>query len=75
MTNDISDSVLAKLGINADQLNSLYATGPVNDFVGAQVAEEIAQRFGIDASEPLGSQLAERGVLTDEEAEYLDDES
>lgn len=73
-TLSVSDSVLAKLDITADQLNSMYAADPVNGFVGTQVAAEIAERFSIDASEPLGYQLAERGILTDEEAEYLDDD-
>jgi len=70
----VSDSVLAKLDITDDQLNSLYAAGPVNGFVGTDVAAEIAARFNVDASEPLGYQLAERGILTDDEAEYLDDQ-
>lgn len=73
MAQDISTSVCEKLDITTDQLNSLYVTGPVNGFVGTEVAAEIAERFGLEASEPLGSQLAEQGILTDDEAEWLDD--
>jgi hypothetical protein len=73
VTQDIGTSVCEKLNITTDQLNSLYAAGPVDGFIGTQVAAEIAARFGLDASEPLGSQLAEQGVLTDDETAWLDD--
>jgi hypothetical protein len=73
MAQDIGTSICEKLNITIDQLNSMYATGPVNGFIGTQVAAEIAERFNLDASEPLGSQLAEQGVLTDDEAEWFDD--
>lgn len=73
MAQDIGTSVCEKLDITADQLNSMYATGPVNGFVGPQVAAEIAQRFSLDVSEPMGSQLVEQGILNDDEAEWLDD--
>lgn len=73
MAQDIGTSVCEKLDITTDQLNSMYVAGPVNGFVGTQVAAEIAERFSLDASEPLGSQLAEQGVLTEDEAEWLDD--
>ncbi len=73
MAQDIGTSVCAKLDITTDQLNSLYVTGPVNGFVGTEVAAEIAQRFNLDTAASLGSQLAEQGVLTDDEAEWFDD--
>ena len=73
MAQDFGTSVCAKLDITTDQLNSLYATGPVNGFVGTEVAAEIAQRFNLDTAASLGSQLAEQGVLTDDEAEWFDD--
>jgi hypothetical protein len=73
MVQDIGTSVCEKLNITVDQLNSMYVAGPVGGFVGTQVATEIVARFGLDASEPLGSQLAEQGILTDDEAAWLDD--
>lgn len=66
-------SICEKLNITTDELNSLYVTGPVNGFVGTDVAARLAERFNLDASESLGAQLAEQGVLTDDEAEWLDD--
>lgn len=69
----MSATICEKLAITIDELNSLYTAVPVNGFGGTAVAAEIAQRFGLDASEPLGSQLAERGVLTEDEAAWLDD--
>lgn len=73
MAQDIGASVCEKLDITTDQLNSLYVTGPVNGFVGTQVAADLVERFNLDASEPLGSQLAGQGILTDDEAEWFDD--
>jgi hypothetical protein len=73
MNEDIGTSVMSKLGIGQDELNSLYVTGPVAGFVGTEVAADLAERFGLDVSEPLGGQLAAKGVLTDAEAEWMDD--
>jgi hypothetical protein len=73
MSEDIGTSVMSKLGIGQDELNSLYVTGPVAGFVGTEVAADLAERFGLDVSEPLGGQLAAKGVLTDAEAEWMDD--
>ena len=73
MVQDISTSVCEKLDITTDELNSLYATGPVNGFVGTDVAARLAERFNLDASEPMGAQLADQGILTDDEAEWFDD--
>lgn len=73
MAEDFGTSVCTKLDISTDQLNSMYTAVPVGGWVGTQVAADIAQRFGLDASEPLGDQLAGLGVLTDEEGEWLDD--
>ncbi len=68
-----SESVMTKLNLNSDQINSLFAVGPVNGWTGEIVAADIAERFSLNAQEPLGMQLAEQGVLTDDEAEWLDD--
>lgn len=68
-----ADSVMAKLDLSNDQLNSLYVTGPVNGWTGEIVAADLAARYDLDVSEPLGHQLASKGVLTDEEAEWFDD--
>lgn len=70
---DLAASVCQKLDLTTDELNSLYVTGPVNGFTGPQVAERLAERFGLDVEDSLGSQLAELGVLTNDEAAYLDD--
>jgi len=71
----LAATVCQKLDLNNDMLNSLYVTGPVGGYVGNSVAAEIRARFGLDALEPLplGQALAEAGVLSEEEAEYLDD--
>ena len=70
---DRADTILQKLDISADALNSMYATAPVGGFVGTEVARHLAERFDLDPSEPLGAQLAARGVLTEEEGAWLDD--
>lgn len=73
MAEDFGTSVCSKLDISTDQLNSLYTAAPVGGWVGTQVAADIAQRFGLDAASPLGSQLADQGILTEDEAQWLDD--
>lgn len=72
-TTDIATTVCAKLDLTDDQLNSLFTALPVGGFVGTDVAAGIARRYGIDVWEPLGSQLAALGVLTDDEAAWFDD--
>lgn len=73
MAQDLGTSICSKLDITTDELNSLYATGPVNGFVGTDVAASLARRFDLDVSEPLGAQLAALSILTNDEAEWFDD--
>lgn len=70
---DLATTVCQKLDLSTDELNSLYVTNPVNGFTGSEVAGRLANRFGLAIEEPLGVQLAALGILTDEEAAYLDD--
>lgn len=74
-TTDIGISVCAKLGLTSDMLNSMYTAVPVGGFLGSDVTADIMRRFGLvdDEALPLGAQLAERGILTDDEAEWFDD--
>jgi hypothetical protein len=41
---------------------------------GVAVYDELCTRYGLDRSEPAGAQLAERGILTDAEGRWLDEE-
>lgn len=72
-TRDLADSVCTKLRITTHQLNSMYVAQPVGGFVGAKVAESIAEEYNLDMSEPLGAQLLDYGVLTADEAEWFDE--
>lgn len=65
--------VARKLGLSVDELNSLYSRLPVGGWVGATVAADLCNRFGLDELEPPGAQLAARGVLTEAEGIWLDD--
>ncbi len=51
----------------------MYTNCPVRGFAGTEVAKEIRRRFKLDDDEPLGFALARVGVLTEEEARWLDD--
>ena len=73
MMTSIDQRVMEKLGLNKDMLNSMYVAGQVGGHVGANVAAAIRDRFGLGPLEPLGYALARIGILSDEEAKYLDD--
>ncbi len=66
-------SVLEKLNLTTDQLNSLYSACPVGGYVGADVAQCLAVRFGLTLTEPLGQQLCDLDILTVAEAAWMDD--
>ena len=71
--NELAESICEKLGIERDQLNALYVSGPVGGYTGESVVAELAERFGLDPVEDLAAQLSERGILTDEEAAWFAD--
>lgn len=62
------------LGLNTEQLESLFVACPVGGWAGHEVAAELCQRFGLEADEPLGKQLWAAGVLTQAQGRWLDDE-
>ena len=72
-TGDIFENVRVKLGLSRAELESLYTVCPVDGFVGEGVAEDLCDRFGLDPMEPLGRQLWDKDVLTEEEARWFDD--
>ena len=73
MAQDFGTSICEKLDLSTDELNSLYVTGPVNSYVGTVVAASLVERFQLDAMEPLGAQLHQCGILTEDEANWFDD--
>ena len=62
------------LGLDTEQLESLFVACPVAGWAGHEVAAELCQRFGLEADEPLGKQLWAAGVLTQAQGRWLDDE-
>lgn len=46
---------------------------PLNFFANLHLAQKLAERYGLDPLIPLGRQLAEKGVLTEEEGKWFDD--
>lgn len=67
------EHVCATLALSESELNSLYVSDPVDGHAGTEVAQRLADRFGLDVAEPLGRQLAAAGILTEEEGRWLDD--
>jgi hypothetical protein len=71
---DLGQAVMNKLGINRDELNSLYTACPVNGAVGTQVAMAIIQRFELTGDEDdWVTTLYERGILTEAEWNWMRD--
>ncbi len=69
-----AENIRAKLGLTRDELESLFAAGPVGGYLGTDVASSIASQHGLDLTTMrLGQGLADAGILTEEEADWLDD--
>ena len=74
---DIAQTVREKLGLAPDELEALFGAVPHpvrGGPDGRLVAAEIRRRFGLPYHVPLGEALHEKGVLTQAEAAWLDDD-
>lgn len=68
----MASNVCHKLGISANELNSLFTNCPVDGAAGTSVARELRERFGLNEDEDdLSVALQEKGVITQEEAAWL----
>lgn len=69
-TATIGERIAARLGITVDELNSMYFA----DGSGVAIANQIADRFGLDLTySTLADELEAAGVISTEEAEWMHD--
>ena len=65
-------AIADRLGIAANELRSIYDESPGIDLELTEAGRALARRFRLYLEEPIGMQLAERGVLSEEEGLWLD---
>lgn len=73
---DMARAIRQKLGLQPDELEALFGALPwpvAGGPVGRLVAADIRRRFHLPDDVPLGEALRDAGVLTPEEAAWLDD--
>jgi nitrate reductase beta subunit len=74
MVETTGDSIMAKLGLSEDELNSMYTAVPTGGYDGREVARRLREQHGIDEDETLGDGLVRLGILTEDEGAWLDDD-